>query len=110
MEEKNAAVYEEIISNIDIIETISKYILLDQPSGTYHEGKCPFTEHCGKSFVVSKEKRSWYCFGCHARGDVISFIAKIGNMNKTTAARFLDNLRKSKTWSNHGTIQEEAKE
>lgn len=94
--------YTNLIASVDIVETIRKYIELEQPANTYFEGKCPFTQSCGKSFVVDPNKKSWYCFGCHARGDIVTFISRIGNMNRSTAGRFLANLEKSKNWSNNG--------
>ena len=84
---------DNIVNKVDIVETIKKYIELKQ-SGTYFEGQCPFRADCGTSFTVSPSKKIFYCFGCHATGDVISFIAKMGNMKRTTAACFLDNIRK----------------
>lgn len=98
MEENKKELYTELLNTIDIVETIRKYIALTQPANTYFEGKCPFDSRCGKSLVVDPIKKSWYCFGCHARGDVITFIARIGDMNRTTAAKFLRNLQKSKEW------------
>lgn len=97
-DQKYASVYKEVSDKVDIVETVRKYVKLEE-KGSYFEGKCPFNETCGESFCVSSEKRSFYCFGCHARGDVVTFIAKIGNMNKATAARFLGNLQKSEAWS-----------
>jgi DNA primase len=112
MEDKTLSVthtdlYIRVIETVDIIETIKKYIPLDGGDGSYLEGKCPFDEKCGKSFCVSPTKKTFYCFGCHSRGDVIAFMAKMGNMNKATAARFLDNLQKSNSWSSNVSIQEE---
>ena len=110
LEARDPDFYKRVIDSVDIVETIRKYIPLEGGNGSYLEGKCPFDEKCGKSFTVSPERKIFYCFGCHTRGDVISFIAKIGgNMNKATAARFLENLQKSKGWSTNGP-KEETKE
>lgn len=95
--QKNLELYKEVVDSVDIIETIKKYIPLEA-KGSYFEGNCPFSKECGPSFCVSATKKQYYCFGCHSRGNVIDFIAKIGNQNKATAARFLKNLNQMKSW------------
>ena len=111
LNDKNMDLSKRVIETVDIIETIQKYLPLEKSSSGFFEGKCPFNEKCGKSLIVSPAGKSWYCFGCHARGDVVTFVSKIGTMNRTTAARFLDNLQKSKSWSNNEAVsKEETKE
>jgi DNA primase len=103
--QENINLYARIVESVDIVDTLSKYTKLEN-TGSYFEGKCPFNEKCGKSFCVSRSQKSFFCFGCHSRGDVITFIARIGNMNKATAARFLSNLQKSESWSDNGAAIE----
>lgn len=89
--QKNLDLYKEVVDTVDIVKTIQKYLPLEA-RGNYFEGKCPFNPDCGEHFCVSSSKKSFYCFNCHTSGDVISFIAKMGNMNRATAARFLKNM------------------
>lgn len=94
-DEKYTSLYKEVITTVDIVETISRYVDLKK-NGTNYDGKCPFDERCGDSFCVNADKQSFYCFGCHSKGDVIAFIAKIGPMNRSTAAKFLQNIKISR--------------
>jgi DNA primase len=104
---KHTDLYNRVLESVDIVETLRKYMILEGENGSYLEGKCPFNEKCGKSFTVSQDKGKFYCFGCHASGDAIGFMSKImGNVNKSTAAKFLDNLQKSKSWSNNDPSKE----
>ena len=100
VEEIYKSMYQEVSLTVDIVKTISKYVqLVQRADGHYFEGKCPFNEGCGNSFCVNSEKKSFYCFGCHQQGDVVTFISKIGSMCKPTAAKFLQNLQRSEGWS-----------
>jgi DNA primase len=97
-EDNNQDFYKRVLENVDIVETIKKYVPLEGANGSYLEGPCPFNKGCGKSFCVSPERKTYFCFGCFVKGNVIDFIARIAPMNKITAARFLDNIQKSKGW------------
>jgi DNA primase len=90
-------IYKEVIETVDIVETIQKYIKLEL-KGSYYEGKCPFDPNCGDSFCVSSKHKTFMCFGCFSKGNVVAFMAKIGNMCPKTAARFLSNLQKTSAW------------
>ncbi|MBR6790386.1 MAG: DNA primase, partial [Oscillospiraceae bacterium] len=50
---------------------------------------CPFHSEKTPSMVVYHENQSFYCFGCGAGGDVISFIMRIENLSYIEAVRFL---------------------
>ena len=52
-------------------------------------GLCPFHSEKTPSMVVYNDSQSFYCFGCGAGGDVISFIMKIENLDYMEALRFL---------------------
>jgi len=67
----------EVCNNLDIVDVISNYIDL-APRGNNYFGLCPFHEEKTPSFVVSKEKQIFHCFGCEPpiTGNVISFIMK----------------------------------
>ncbi len=64
---------EEIKNNLDITEVISNYIDLKQ-AGSNFKARCPFHNEKTASFMVSKEKQIWHCFGCDKGGDIISFL------------------------------------
>ncbi len=50
---------------------------------------CPFHSEKTPSCVVYTDNGSFYCFGCHAGGDVITFVMKIENLDYIEAVRFL---------------------
>ncbi len=77
-----------IKSQVSILDVVGEYVSL-KPAGNYHKGPCPFHSEKDASFTVSPDKQIFYCFGCHASGDVIGFIAKVENMSQMEAARFL---------------------
>ncbi len=52
-------------------------------------GLCPFHGENTPSFNIYTETDSFYCFGCGAAGDVISFIMKIDNLDYVEAVKYL---------------------
>ena len=52
-------------------------------------GLCPFHNEKSPSFNVYPENNSFYCFGCGAGGDVITFIRKIENLDYIEAVKML---------------------
>lgn len=79
-----------IKDQVTILEVVSHYTTLKK-AGSYYKGTCPFHSEKTASFTVSPDKQIFYCFGCHAGGDVISFIAKIENFSQMQAAHHLAN-------------------
>lgn len=69
--------YKELKARIDIVEFTSRYTRL-QKSGKTFRGKCPIHDEKTASFYVYPESRSFYCFGCQAGGDVITFAKLMG--------------------------------
>ncbi len=79
---------EDIKQRIDIIELIGGYVQLT-PGGANHKGKCPFHNEKTPSFMVSREKGIWHCFGCGKGGDIFSFMQEIEGMEFREALQFL---------------------
>ncbi len=77
-----------IKERIDIVSVISRYVSLTK-SGSGYKGRCPFHKDDTPSFVVSREKGLWHCFGCGEGGDVIAFLMKIESISFVEAARQL---------------------
>src|SRR5262245_12722724 len=57
----------------DIVRVVSDYVQL-KGSGSTLKGLCPFHSEKTPSFSVHREKQVFYCFGCHAGGDVFKFV------------------------------------
>ncbi len=79
---------EELKYRSDIEQVISSYVPLKR-TGRNLKGLCPFHSEKTPSFTVYPENQSFYCFGCGAGGDVVTFIRKIENMEYVEALRFL---------------------
>lgn len=79
---------EELKQRCDIESLISSYVLLKR-AGRNLKGLCPFHSEKTPSFVVYPESQSFYCFGCGAGGDAISFIMRAENLEYIEAVKFL---------------------
>ena len=79
---------DEVVRRSDITEVVSSYVQL-RHRGRTHTGLCPFHSEKTPSFVVYPETQSFYCFGCGAGGDVITFIKKINNLDYVEAVKYL---------------------
>jgi DNA primase len=77
-----------IKSKISIIDVVNEYTHLKR-AGLYYKAHCPFHHEKTASFTVSPGKEIFYCFGCHANGDVISFIADMEHCSQLDAAKHL---------------------
>ncbi len=66
------------------MDIVGRYVQLKRSGGSY-KGLCPFHSEKTPSFVVSDSRQFFYCFGCGASGDVISFLMKIENIDFHTA-------------------------
>ena len=79
---------EEVVRRNDISDVVGSYVQL-RHRGRTHTGLCPFHSEKTPSFVVYPETQSFYCFGCGAGGDVITFIKKISNLDYVEAVKLL---------------------
>ncbi len=70
------------------MDVVSQYVHL-QKRGANYFGLCPFHNEKSGSFSVSPGKQMFYCFGCHAGGNVISFLMKYDNLTFTEALKQL---------------------
>lgn len=79
---------QELLSRSDIESIVSSYVSVKR-RGRNLVGLCPFHGEKTPSFTVYPETSSFYCFGCGAGGDVITFIKRIENLDYLDAVRFL---------------------
>lgn len=79
---------EELTMRNNIEDLVSSYISL-RSRGRTRVGLCPFHGEKTPSFTVYPENNSFYCFGCGAGGDVITFVKKIERLDYMDAVRFL---------------------
>lgn len=79
---------EELTRRTDIVDVVGNYVQLKR-KGRLYGGLCPFHSEKTPSFVVYPETQSFYCFGCGAGGDVITFVRKINNLDYVEAVKML---------------------
>lgn len=79
---------EQIKNNLDIVDVISGYIALKQIGGNF-KANCPFHNEKTPSFMVSREKQIWHCFGCDKGGDVIKFVQEYEGVDFVGALKIL---------------------
>ena len=81
-------IVEEVRSRNDIVDVISGYVRL-QKKGSNYFGLCPFHNEKSPSFSVSPGKQMYYCFGCGAGGNVITFLMEYENYTFAEALKVL---------------------
>ena len=81
-------VIEQIREQSDILSIISEYTHLTK-KGNSHFGLCPFHNEKTPSFSVNEEKQMYYCFGCGAGGNTITFLMQKENMTFVEAVKYL---------------------
>ena len=79
---------QELKARSDLAEIAAQYVNLKR-SGKNLVGLCPFHSEKTPSFNIYPDNGSFYCFGCGAGGDVITFVRKIENLDYMEAIRFL---------------------
>lgn len=81
-------VIEEVRARNDVVDLIGNYIKLTK-KGSSHFGLCPFHNEKSPSFSVSHDKQMYYCFGCGAGGNVITFVMEYENYSFLEAVKYL---------------------
>lgn len=80
---------EEIIKDHTILEDyVIKFIKL-KPAGSFFHGVCPFC--CGKerSFIIHTKLRTFYCFSCDKKGDIIDFVMLYHSLSRHNTYKHL---------------------
>ncbi len=72
----------------DIVAVISEHVALKRVGRSY-SGLCPFHGEKSPSFSVSPEKGIYHCFGCQAKGDVITFLREVEHLDFSSAVEKL---------------------
>ena len=81
-------IIEEVRMRNDIVDIVSGYVKL-QKKGSNYFGLCPFHNEKSPSFSVSPSKQMYYCFGCGAGGNAITFIMEYENYSFSEALKLL---------------------
>lgn len=79
---------QEVLERVDLVTLISRHVELKK-SGREFKGRCPFHQEKTPSFYVVPEKRFYFCHGCRASGDAVSFVTRYLGKNFLDAVRDL---------------------
>jgi DNA primase len=84
---KDASV-EEVKAATDIVAVVSGRTQL-RKAGPRYVARCPFHEERTPSFSVNPVEKFYYCFGCGAKGDVITFVRETEQLDFAGAVEWL---------------------
>ncbi|MBR2187641.1 MAG: DNA primase, partial [Lachnospiraceae bacterium] len=79
---------QEVCAANDIVDVVGQVVRLKRKGASYF-GLCPFHNEKTPSFSVTPGKQIFYCFGCGAGGDVVSFVMNYENMTFPEAVKSL---------------------
>lgn len=99
----------EVLEVADIVSVIGDYVHLKQ-SGRNYVALCPFHKEKTPSFVVSRDKGLFHCFGCGVGGNAVSFLMKYEKLTFVDAIETLAKKFGIKLEYEGGYYQEEDKE
>lgn len=71
----------------DIVRVIGEYVKLRKTGAQNFTGLCPFHKEKTGSFSVNATHGYFYCFGCHEKGDVFTFVMKLESQSFPEAVR-----------------------
>ncbi len=77
---------DEVLLRTDIVDLVDARVKLKR-AGKNYSACCPFHQEKSPSFTVNREKQFYYCFGCGASGNAISFLMEYDRMD------FIDGLK-----------------
>jgi DNA primase len=84
---------EELRSRVSVTQVVGRKVSWDLKKSNQNKGDmwapCPFHQEKTASFHVDDQKGFYYCFGCHAKGDAISFVKETENVNFIEAVQIL---------------------
>jgi DNA primase len=79
---------EQIKDSNDIVEVLSDYLQVKK-SGSNYKALCPFHQEKTPSFMISPAKQIFHCFGCHAGGNVFTFMQKVEGISFIESVKIL---------------------
>ena len=77
---------DQVRESADLVGLIGEAVELKR-TGSDYRGPCPFHGGTHRNFAVIPKKNRYYCFVCHASGDVFSWLMKRFGMDYPTAVR-----------------------
>lgn len=84
---------DELRNRLSLGQVVGRKVMWDQRKSNQGKGDlwapCPFHQEKTASFHVDDRKGFYYCFGCHAKGDAISFVRETENVDFMEAVKIL---------------------
>jgi len=84
---------DELRTRTSLSQVVGRKVMWDARKSNQGKGDmwapCPFHQEKSASFHVDDRKGYYYCFGCHAKGDAISFIRETENVGFMEAVEIL---------------------
>lgn len=80
---------EQVKTTVDIVSVVGEYVRLRKATSSRYTGLCPFHTEKTASFSVNAAHQYYYCFGCHAKGDVFNFLMQIEGLTFFEALKLL---------------------
>ncbi len=79
---------ERVRASTSLLAVVTDHVALRR-SGTRWVGLCPFHNERSGSFSVNDELGFYYCFGCQAKGDAITFVREVLHLDFVGAVEHL---------------------
>ena len=79
---------EAVKAAADFVDVVSARTQLRKSGGRY-SGRCPFHDERTPSFSVNAVDKLYYCFGCGAKGDLITFVRETEGLDFAGAIEWL---------------------
>lgn len=73
------AFLDDLLDRVDIVEVIDRRVKLKK-TGKNYSACCPFHDEKTPSFSVNPDKQFYYCFGCGAGGNALTFVMEYENV------------------------------
>ena len=73
------AFLDDLLDRVDIVEVIDRRVKLKK-AGKNYSARCPFHDEKTPSFSVNPDKQFYYCFGCGAGGNALTFVMEYDNL------------------------------
>ncbi|RWR14764.1 DNA primase [Paenirhodobacter populi] len=84
---------DELRNRVSISQVVGRKVVWDMRKSNQAKGDmwapCPFHQEKSASFHVDDRKGYYYCFGCHAKGDALSFLRETENVGFMEAVEIL---------------------
>jgi DNA primase len=79
---------DDLLDRTDIVDVVNSRVPLKK-TGKSHKACCPFHEEKSPSFTVAEDKQFYYCFGCGAGGNALSFVMEFDRLDFLPAVELL---------------------